>query len=67
MSKKSKLKYFIPGAIALIFGIAAFCMMFLPAITFTAGQHDLGRLYRRAARFRVQGDLSRTGSDRSQL
>ena len=37
MSKKSKLKYFIPGAIALIFGIAAFCMMFLPAITFTAG------------------------------
>lgn len=37
MSKKSKLKYYIPGAIALIFGIAAFCMMFLPAITFTAG------------------------------
>ena len=37
MSKKPKLKYFIPGAIALIFGIAAFCMMFLPAITFTAG------------------------------
>lgn len=34
---KKKVKYFIPGAIALVLGIAAFCMMFLPAVTFTAG------------------------------
>ena len=36
MAKKN-LKYFIPGAIALVLGIVAFCMMFLPAITFNAG------------------------------
>lgn len=36
MAKKG-VKYYIPGAIALVFGIAAFCMMFLPAITFSAG------------------------------
>lgn len=35
---KKKLKYFIPGAIALVLGIVAFCMMFLPAITFNAGE-----------------------------
>lgn len=34
---KKKLKYYIPGAIALVFGIAAFCMMFLTAINFNAG------------------------------
>lgn len=34
MAKKN-LKYFIPGAIALVLGIAAFCMMFLPAVTYT--------------------------------
>lgn len=36
MAKKN-LKYFIPGAIALVLGIVAFCMMFLPAITFNDG------------------------------
>ena len=34
MAKKN-LKYFIPGAIALVLGIVAFCMMFLPAVTYT--------------------------------
>ena len=34
MAKKSKLNYYIPGAIALLFGIAAFCMMFLDAVTY---------------------------------
>lgn len=34
MAKKN-LKYFIPGAIALVLGIVAFCMMFLPAVKFT--------------------------------
>ena len=33
---KKKINYLIPGAIALVLGIAAFCMMFLPAINFTA-------------------------------
>ena len=33
---KKKLKYFIPGAIALVLGIAACCMMFLKAVQFTA-------------------------------
>lgn len=33
---KKKLKYYIPGAIALVFGIAAFCMMFLEAVKYTA-------------------------------
>ena len=32
---KKNLKYFIPGAIALVLGIVAFCMMFLPAVTYT--------------------------------
>ncbi|HIZ09823.1 MAG TPA: hypothetical protein H9726_04960 [Candidatus Borkfalkia avicola] len=35
MAKKN-LKYYIPGAIALVFGIAAFCMMFLEAVKYTA-------------------------------
>ena len=30
---KHGLKYYIPGGIALIFGIAAFCMMFLTAVS----------------------------------
>ena len=34
MAKKN-LKYYIPGAIALVFGIAAFCMMFLEAVKYT--------------------------------
>ena len=34
MAKKSKIKYYIPGAIALLFGIAAFCMMFLDAVSY---------------------------------
>ena len=34
MAKKKKYSYFIAGGIALLFGIAAFCMMFLPAVTF---------------------------------
>lgn len=33
MAKKN-LKLFIPGAIALVLGIAAFCMMFLNAVTY---------------------------------
>ena len=33
---KKNLKYYIPGAIALVFGIAAFCMMFLEAVKYTA-------------------------------
>ena len=32
MAKKKNLKMFIPGAIACVFGIAAFCMMFLNAV-----------------------------------
>ena len=36
MAKKG-IKYYIPGGIALVLGIAAFCMMFLPAINFTSG------------------------------
>lgn len=35
MAKKN-LKYYIPGAIALVFGTAAFCMMFLEAVKYTA-------------------------------
>ena len=35
MAKKN-LKYYIPGAIALVFDIAAFCMMFLEAVKYTA-------------------------------
>lgn len=31
---KKKLRYFIPGAIACVLGIAAFCMMFLQAISY---------------------------------
>lgn len=38
MAKKG-IKYYIPGAIALVLGIAAFCMMFLTAVTYSA---DLG-------------------------
>ena len=38
MAKKG-IKYYIPGAIALELGIAAFCMMFLTAVTYSA---DLG-------------------------
>ena len=38
MAKKG-IKYYIPGGIALVFGIAAFCMMFLTAVTYSA---DLG-------------------------
>lgn len=38
MAKKG-VKYYIPGAIALVFGIAAFCMMFLEGVKYTA---DLG-------------------------
>lgn len=34
MAKKKSFSYYIAGGIALLFGIAAFCMMFLPAITF---------------------------------
>ena len=34
---KKKMKFIIPGAIALVFGIVAFCMMFVPAITFNSG------------------------------
>lgn len=33
---KKKINYLIPGAIALVLGIAAFCMMFLPAVIYTA-------------------------------
>lgn len=32
---KHGLKYYIPGGIALIFGIAAFCMMFLTAVSYS--------------------------------
>ena len=32
---KHGLKYYIPGGIALLFGIAAFCMMFLTAVTYS--------------------------------
>ena len=35
MGKKS-LKTYIPGAIALVLGIAAFCMMFLDAVKYSA-------------------------------
>ena len=35
MAKKG-IKYYIPGAIALVLGIAAFCMMFLTAVTYSA-------------------------------
>ena len=35
MAKKGP-KYYIPGGIALVFGIAAFCMMFLTAVTYSA-------------------------------
>ena len=38
MAKKG-IKYYSPGAIALVLGIAAFCMMFLTAVTYSA---DLG-------------------------
>ena len=38
MAKKG-IKYYIPGGIALVLGIAAFCMMFLTAVTYSA---DLG-------------------------
>lgn len=34
---KHGLKYYIPGGIALIFGIAAFCMMFLTAVSYSNG------------------------------
>ena len=34
--KKSNLKTYIPGAIAFVLGIAAFCMMFLPAVQYSA-------------------------------
>ncbi len=34
MAKKN-LKLFIPGAIALVFGIVAFCMMFVTGVTYT--------------------------------
>ena len=34
---KHGLKYYIPGAIALLFGIAAFCMMFLTAVSYSNG------------------------------
>lgn len=33
---KKKINYLIPGILALVLGIAAFCMMFLPAVNFTA-------------------------------
>lgn len=32
---KHGLKYYIPGGIALLFGIAAFCMMFLTAVSYS--------------------------------
>lgn len=35
MAKKKNLKMFIPGAIACVFGIAAFCMIFVDAVTYT--------------------------------
>lgn len=35
--KKKSLNYIVVGALALLFGIAAFCMMFLTAITFKSG------------------------------
>lgn len=38
MAKKKKVMYYIPGALALLVGIAAFCMMFLPAITYNAAE-----------------------------
>lgn len=31
---KKKLRYFIPGAIALLFGVLSFCMIFLNAVTY---------------------------------
>lgn len=34
---KHGLKYYIPGGIALLFGIAAFCMMFLTAVSYSNG------------------------------
>ncbi len=40
MAKKKKLMLFVPGAIACILGIAAFCMMFLDAVTY-AGKAGL--------------------------
>ena len=36
MGKKKSLKTYIPGAIALVLGIAAFCMMFLDAVKYSA-------------------------------
>ena len=33
--KKKSLNYIVVGALALLFGIAAFCMIFLPAVTYT--------------------------------
>lgn len=36
MAKKKSLMMFIPGAIACVLGIAAFCMMFLQAVHFSA-------------------------------
>ena len=35
MAKKKKVMMFVPGAIACVLGIAAFCMMFLDAVTYT--------------------------------
>lgn len=54
MAKKN-LKYYIPGAIALVFGIAAFCMMFLTAITYTG--NNLG------SKIEVSGMLLTFGGD----
>lgn len=34
MAKKKNLKMFIPGAIACVFGIAAFCMIFVDAVSY---------------------------------
>lgn len=44
VGKKSKLKTYIPGAIALVLGIVAFCMMFASAVKYSAnvGNTKLG-------------------------
>lgn len=44
VGKKSKLKTYIPGAIALVLGIVAFCMMFASAVKYSAnvGSTKLG-------------------------
>lgn len=45
MGKKKNLKTYIPGAIALVLGIVAFCMMFAQAVKYTADAGILSASY----------------------